>query len=129
MADAAPPPAANVDLAPASAPIKPSEDHAAAAAMSSLDNEHTSGGTEAATKKSKLDQAALGDAMKQLELQANGNEPEKTERKRTAIQLAAARRMEEQMAEEKRIKAVRVDAGDVAMLVCSQHGSTIKNCP
>lgn len=127
MADAVPPPAANVDLAPASAPTKPSEDHAAAAAMSSLDNEHTSGGTEAATKKSKLDQAALGDAMKQLELQANGNEPEKTERKRTAIQLAAAKRMEEQMAEEKRIKTVKVDAGDVALLVCSRHGSTTKN--
>ena len=80
--------------APASA-----EDRKAAAALSSLENRNEE--DDAGTKKSDVDQKALGEAMSRLEVGGKGK-------------VAGEKRGTEAVKK----KVVKVDQGDVALLVC-----------
>lgn len=94
-----------------SVPASNSEDRKAAAAMDSLDDREMTAAADTSAKK-EVDQKALGDAMKRLDVGGGASKGVVSETKKKAD---AKRAEEERIAEERR--KVKVDAQDVALVV------------
>ncbi|GAB7338061.1 hypothetical protein MBLNU457_4429t1 [Dothideomycetes sp. NU457] len=109
-----------------SIPAANNEDLKAAAAMDSLDTHGGVAGGEAdpssssttdapSTSKKEIDQKALGDALKQLDINKGSSNNASSATTSEAKKRADAKRAEEERVAEERRK-VKVDAGDVALL-------------
>ncbi|KAI4248215.1 MAG: hypothetical protein L6R42_009374 [Xanthoria sp. 1 TBL-2021] len=109
---------------PATAPPASAEDRKAAAALSSLDNQNDDSAAQT-TKAKNIDQEALAKAISRLEL-STGAKVEPSGQSENMKQFEERRRKRRE--EKERLAKVKVDAGDVALLVsylalCEQRGS------
>jgi len=102
-----------------SIPASNNEDRKAAAAMDSLDQPASvADGPSSSSSKKEVDQKALGDALKQLDINKGGASSSNAS---GSANSEAKKRADTKRAEEERIaeerRKVKVDAGDVALLV------------
>lgn len=102
-----------------SLPASNNEDRKAAAAMDSLDThsavtDPSADPATSSTSKKEVDQKALGDALKQLDIN-KGSTTTSAGTSEAKKRADAKRAEEERLAEERR--KVKVDAGDVVLLV------------
>ncbi|KAL8714573.1 MAG: hypothetical protein Q9220_001521 [cf. Caloplaca sp. 1 TL-2023] len=102
---------------PATAPPASAEDRKAAAALSSLDSHHTEDSATTSAKTKNIDQEALAKAISRLEISTGattkgGDGPQQSEK---AKEFSERRRRERE--ERERVGKVKVEAGDVGLLV------------
>lgn len=98
---------------PATAPPASAEDRKAAAALSSLDNQNDDSAAQT-TKAKNIDQEALAKAISRLEL-STGAKVEPSGQSENMKQFEERRRKRRE--EKERLAKVKVDAGDVGLLV------------
>lgn len=98
---------------PATAPPASAEDRKAAAALSSLDNQNDDSAAQTSKAKN-IDQEALAKAISRLEL-STGAKVEPSAQSENMKQFEERRRKRRE--EKERLAKVKVDAGDVGLLV------------